>query len=158
MTRLVTFAMPTSDAYLRRLGRIALVHARHEHILKLTLKVVRNSTAKIQLSKLERTGPGQLRDLIQKEAASQVDQATVAKLSDLMKRCGQASKGRNEAMHTICAVEGDGEPMLYGSGGSRKLPGWPELRRIERNIVAMTKELDLARRQGFLAVALGRYI
>jgi hypothetical protein len=135
---------------------MALRHEHLSHILRMTIKTLANLRPQEALDATAYDGARQLRDRVRTLARQRLGEGeALLKLQAILERCKRATDKRNELMHSVWAQELDGEPMRRGNDQKMyPLPTVPELEELSRDIDDLTKALNTARLEGFLAEAL----
>ena len=154
---MLIFSVPKDKDYLAALGTVSVRHAQLEHILRMTIKTLAGVSLAEMLDATEYQGPGRLRERIGKLAQSKLKEGqALIKLQAIMRRCERASEKRNNLVHGVIAedFDRDGELLHVRSHGLEELPKVTALYSLAAELVQLTKELNAARLEGFLAEAL----
>jgi hypothetical protein len=155
--RKIAFGMPSDQTFLAALGTVAVRHAQLEHVLRLTIKTLAGVTVAEALDATEYQGPGRLRDRIGRLARDELGEGqALIKLEALLTRCERATRRRNALVHSVIGrnLDNDQEFVHFNSAGTKPLPSVAELEALAKELVQLTRELNLARIEGFLAEAL----
>ena len=159
MASFVYFHVPADRALLAALGEMALRHEHLSHVLRMTIKSLANLRPEEALDATAYDGSRQLRERVRKLARQRLGEGEpLLKLQALLERCNRATDKRNELMHGIWAQELDGEPVRRGNDHTlHPLPTVPELEALSHEIDDLTKTLNTARLEGFLAQAMAKH-
>ena len=153
---MVIFHVPDDQHLLAALGEISLRHEHLNHILKMTIKSLAGLTPAEAFDATAYEGSSALRERIRKLARQKLGEgAPLLKLQALMTRAGRLTEKRNDLTHGLWAEELDGDPGVMSAPGElRPLPSVDELKTLASEIEALTKELNVARLEGFLKIAM----
>lgn len=148
--------VPDDCDLLAAVGVVALRHAHLDHILRMTVKSLSGVTVREALDETSRAGSRQLRTRIKKLAKGKLSEgAAMLQLDALLERCRKATEERNRLIHDIWASELDGDPKIMNSDHTwGPIPSIGELEALSSQLVQLTLELNLARLEGFLHLAL----
>ena len=153
---MLMFHVPQDQQLLAALGEVTLRHEHLNHILKMTIKSIARLSPTEAVDATQYDGSRTLRERIRKLARQKLGEGEpLLKLQALLTRAGRLTEQRNELTHGLWAKELDGDPGVMGAPGElRPLPSVDELKSLAKEIEALTKELNLARLEGFLKIAL----
>ncbi len=156
MTRMMTFHVPQDRDLLAAIGEVALRHEHLNQILRMTIKTLARLDVDEAVDATAYDSSSQLRDRIKKLARQRLGEGEpLLKLQALLERCKRATEKRNDLVHSVWAKEMDGEPARKGSGHEwRPLPTPSELSDLAKHLAGLTSQLNEARLEGFLHVAL----
>lgn len=151
--RMMTFHVPPDRELLAAFGELSLRHEHLTHILRMTIKTVANLEVSEALDATAYEGAAALRARISRLARQRLGEGRpLLQLQALLERCSRASGKRNELVHSVWAKELDGEPKLRTNDhGWRDLPSVHQLNELSSEIDELTKTLNHARLDGFLA-------
>jgi len=154
---LMVLHVPEDPDWLRAFGRVAIVHAHLEHVLRMFIKTLANVTIEDALDATERETSSSLRDRAKKIARQRLGEgAPLIRVQALIARCKRATDQRNELIHNIIGSDWRGtKPAVFITG--RKwgpLPTVADLTTLEANIGQLITDINHARIGGWLAVAL----
>ncbi len=154
--KMMMFHVPQDQELLAALGEVTLRHEHLNHILKMTIKSLAGLSPAEAIDATMYDGSRQLRERIRKIARQKLGEGEpLLKLLALLTRAGRMTEKRNQLIHGIWAKELDGDPQVMGAPGVlRPLPSVDELKGLAEETEALTNELNLARLEGFLKVAL----
>jgi hypothetical protein len=152
---MIYMAMPEGTKLQAAVGRVSIRHGQMEFVLRMTIKsLCEVSPEEGRLATARLTGR-ELRERIEALAKKRFQDGTVlARLQALLERSRQASKERNELLHGVFAKELDGDELFMGDGDPGPLPKLAELNALATRMADLTKELNLARLDGFLSEAI----
>ena len=155
-SKMLMFHVPQDQQLLAALGEVTLRHEHLNHILKMTIKSIARLSPTEAVDATQYDGSRTLRERIRKLARQKLGEGEpLLKLQALLTRAGRLTEQRNELTHGLWAKELDGDPGVMGAPGElRPLPSVDELKSLAKEIEALTKELNLARLEGFLKIAL----
>lgn len=148
--------VPEDRELLAALGEVTLRHEHLNHILKMTIKSVASLSPTEALDATQYEGSRQLREWIRKLARQKLKVGEpLLKLNALLTRAERLTEQRNQLTHRLWAKELDGDPGVMGAPGElRPLPSLEQLKDLARDILILTEELNAARLEGFLKIAL----
>jgi hypothetical protein len=154
----VIFHVPGDQELLAAFGEVALRHEHLNHILRMTIKTLSQVSVQEALDATVYTGSRELRERIKKLARQRLGEGTaLLKVQAMMQQCERVTQKRNELIHSVCAMEVDGEAHLRRADQTtRLLPTIQELAELSTEIESLTKSLNLARLEGFLLEALAK--
>jgi len=153
---MLMFHVPQDQQLLAALGEVTLRHEHLNHILKMTIKSIARLSPTEAIDATQYDGSRTLRERIRKLARQKLGEGEpLLKLQALLTRARRLTEQRNELTHGLWAKELDGDPGVMGAPGElRPLPSVNELKSLANELEALTKELNLARLEGFLKIAL----
>lgn len=160
MTKMMSFHVPQDRDLLAEIGEVALRHEHLNHILRMTIKTLARLDVNEALDATAYDSSSQLRDRIKKLARQRLGEGEpLLKLQALLERCKRATEKRNDLVHSVWGKELDGEPARKGSGHEwRPLPTTTELHDLAEDLAGLTSQLNEARLEGFLHVALTKKV
>jgi hypothetical protein len=152
----VLFLTPSDQRLLALVERIALNHAHLEHILRMTIKTLKNITPSEARADTRRQNSGKLRPRIEKIARSHLGEGpALDELIVLLERCHKCSTRRNELLHDIWVQQLDGDAFIdTDERGRQPLPTPVELVALAEETQALINEFNGARLHGPLKKAL----
>ena len=152
----MTFHVPEDQQLLAALGEVTLRHEHLNHILKMTIKSIARLSITEALDATQYDSSSVLRERIRKLARQKLGEGeALLKQQALLARAKRLTEQRNELTHGIWAKELDGDPSVMGAPGKlRPLPSVDELKNLAKQIEVLTMELNIARLEGFLKIAL----
>jgi hypothetical protein len=155
-SKMLTFYLPADQRLLVALGKVALRHEHLNHILKMTIKSLAGLTVQEAIDATQYEGSKALRNRIRKLARKRLGEGeALLKLQALLTQAGRLTDRRNDLTHGLWAQELDGDPGVMGAPGElQPLPSAEELETLVEEIWALTQELNRARLEGFLKIAL----
>ena len=155
-TKMIMFHVPENRELLAAIGEVSLRHEHLNHILKMTIKSIANLTPAEAFDATKYDGSFALRQRIHKLARKRLGEGEpLLKFQALLTRAGRLTEQRNELIHGLWAEELDGDPGIMGAPGElRPIPSIEALENLSKEIEALTYELNTARLEGFLKVAL----
>src|SRR3989344_993993 len=155
-SKMLMFHVPQDQQLLAALGEVTLRHEHLNHILKMTIKSIARLTPAEAVDATQYDSSRTLRERIRKLARQKLGEGEpLLKLQALLARAGRLTEQRNVLTHGLWAKELDGDPGVMGAPGElRPLPLVDELKSLSKEIEALTEELNLARLEGFLKIAL----
>ncbi|MBU6479198.1 MAG: hypothetical protein KGS09_01480 [Nitrospirae bacterium] len=158
MEKMMMFHVPEDEALLAAFGELTLRHEHLNHILRMTIKTLANLDVNEALGATAYVGSSKLRDRIRKLAKQRLGEGqALLRLEAIVERCRQATEKRNDYVHSVVAKELDGEPRRRSTDHSwQPVPTTPELKSLSADIRMLTRELNDARLEGFLAQALSK--
>jgi hypothetical protein len=154
---MMVFHMPEDPAWQQAYGRVAIVHAQLDHILRMFIKSLAGVTVEEALAATEREGSAVLRDRIRKLAKSRLGEGqNLIKVQALVERCRQATERRNEWTHNIIGRDMDGTEEAMFKGGQKwgPLPAVSEMDALVEAMYQLIGEINYARLHGWLAQVL----
>jgi len=156
MAKMIMLYVPDDKELLAAFGEMALLHEHLNHILRMTIKTLAQLTPQEALDATVNEGSRQLRERIRKLARQRLGEGpALLKLQALIQRCQRVTDKRNELVHSVWAIDPDGEVQLRNSDHtSRPLPTKQELSNLSNEIRDLTASLNHARLKGFLSEAL----
>jgi len=151
------FGMP-SPSTVRALGRVAIRQSQLDQMLRMTFKILAELPARQALDETLRDGSKKLRKRIRKLAKDRLGEGVAfASLQKLLKRAENATDQRNDVIHGVCGREVDDtipQLLLNDDHSMRPFPTAEELDDLAAELVAITKELNEARLEGFISTAM----
>src|ERR1700730_15678142 len=85
---MMVFHVPEDPAWLQAFGRVTIVHAQLDHILRMTIKTLAGITIEVAMDATEREPSSLLRERIRKLAKARLGEgAALLQLQALMERC-----------------------------------------------------------------------
>lgn len=155
-SNMLIFHVPQDQELLAALGEVTLRHEQLNFILKMTIKSIARLSSNEAFDATQYEGARTLRDRIRKLARQKLGEGEpLLKLQVLLTRAGRLTKRRNELTHGIWAKELDGSSgVMEAFGVLQPLSSLNELENLAKEIEALTKELNHARLEGFLKIAL----
>ena len=156
MTKTIVFHVPEDPTFLQAAARVSLTHAHLDYSLRMCIKTLADVSIHEALDATEYEGSRSLRDRIRKLGKMRLGEGTaLVKLQAILKRCEEASRQRNDLIHNIIGVEEHGRVEMRSSDHSwRSLPSAAELDAIAQTLSGLAGELNHARLNGWLALAL----
>ena len=151
--------VPSNRDWLAAFGEVAILHEHLNYILRMTVKTLSDSRPHEAIELTEEDGYKGLRRRVRKLGRERLGEGTEAlrKLDALLQRCQSLTCKRNEFIHSVLA-EVEEEPQRLSKGVRHAPPTLDELAALARDIDALTAELNLARKVGFLAGALAKKV
>lgn len=158
MANMMMFHVPDDKELLAAYGELTLRHEHLTHILRMTIKTLAALEATEALDATAYDGAAKLRYRIKTIARQRLGEGeALLKLQALLVRCKRATDKRNGFIHSVWGKELDGEPFRRANDhGLQPLPTVDELKSLGQDILALTEQLNKARRFGFLAEALAK--
>ncbi len=139
-------------------GRVAIAGAKLEYVLRLTIKTI----AGLALSKARTDTKGKtfgpLRAKLEKTAKIFIsDEGVRAKLDEILSRAGDMVERRNRLIHDISYYTKQGKFLLKEDNNPARLyPTKTEINAIANDLLRIAKELNSARKTGFIFEALAK--
>jgi hypothetical protein len=154
-TRMMKFHIPEDQPeFLKAAARVSLSHGHLDYSLRMCIKTFAVVSIVEALGATKYTGARALRTRIRKFAKKRLgDGPTLVRLQGILARCEAATEQRNRLIHEIVAIDEDGVPLL-GYLSWDKLPSPADLNALAARLTDLANELNHARLQGWLAVAL----
>lgn len=154
--RMIMFHVPDEQELLAAFGEVTIRHEHLNHILRMTIKSIANLNPSEAMDATKFDGSYSLRKRINKLARKRLGEGEpLLKLQALLTRAGRLTQQRNDLTHGLWANELDGTPGIMDSPGELgPLPSINDLKTLAQDIEALTKELNVARLEGFLKDAL----
>ena len=147
--------IPDDPKILEALGTISLRHSFLDHILRMTVKSLTGISIQDAMDGTAFQGSSTLRKRILRIARDKLGEGSaLIELQAILERCRRATERRNDVIHSIWAQELDGDPKVRTENGWKPIPNVTELNALSEELVALTKQLNTARLEGFLAKAL----
>jgi len=138
------------------LGHVTMCHVRLDHILRLTIRTLSGATHQEAMAATAFDGSHNLCNRIEKLAKSRLGESlALIRLQGLVERCRRATELRNDVTHAV-SFHGRDEEILTRTDGreSKPLPTVKELEALAGALFHLAREINTARRKGFLAEAL----
>lgn len=156
MAKMMMFHVPEDQELLAAFGELTLRHEHLNHILRMTIKTLARLEVSEALDATAYDGSAQLRERIRKLARQRLGEGeALLKLQAIVEHCKRATDKRNELVHSVWAKELDGEPGRRGADHDwQPLPTTLQLKELSAGMLDLTKVLNQARLEGFLAEAL----
>jgi hypothetical protein len=149
---MMVFHMPEDPAWLQAFGRVAIVHAQLDHILRMLVKSLAWVTVEVAMDAAEREGSAILRERIRKLAKARLGEGRdLILVQALVERCRRATETRNEWTHNIIGRALDGTQGEWGP-----LPTAKEMDALTETMYELIGEINAARLGGWLAQALSK--
>lgn len=154
--KMIRFHVPDDQELLAAVGEVALRHEHLNHILKMTIKSLTDTTPSEALAATMYEGSRQLRDRTRRLAKKRLgDGKPLIKLQAMLANCKKLTDKRNKLVHGLWAQELDGDAQIRDAYGSvEPLPKAIELRELAKEIEALTNLINFERLQGSLRLAL----
>jgi hypothetical protein len=155
-SKMLMFYIPDDQELLAALGKVTLQNEHLNHILKMTIRSLANLTPQEAIEATQYEGARLLRERIRKLAKQRLGEGQpLLKLQALLTRAGHLTDKRNKLTHGIWAKDLDGDPgIMEVFGELQPLPLVVELDNLASEIQDLTVELNRARLEGFLSVAI----
>lgn len=155
---MIYLTAPGDEKLLASIGRIAIFHGHLDHILRMTVKSLAGVSIREALDATARQGSGELRKRVRQLARKRLGEgAVLVKIDAILERSRQATEKRNELLHGLWAQELDGGAVVRTEDHQFIAPPTvDELDALADELASIGKELNIARLDGFLKVALGR--
>jgi len=154
--KMMSYAVPVNQNYLAVVGSIAIKHTHLDHALRMMIRTLSGISVDEALNATEFDGAKELREQVRKLARKRlgVDVAYI-KLKDLLYRCGEATRKRNDLLHSIFGQELDGEmKMRMRDRGWIEIPSFDWLSELHDEIHNLAIEVNTERLHGFIHEAL----
>jgi hypothetical protein len=149
--------IPDDPAVVAAIGRIALRHGQLDYILRMTIKTLGGLSIQDALDATARLGSRDLRERIRKLARQRLGEgAPLLRLEAVLQRAAKATDRRNHLLHTLWAHELDGAPVIRDENDHsfKAISAPQELDAVANSLAEITAELNAARLDGFLSMAL----
>jgi hypothetical protein len=157
-TQWITFHVPEDPALLEALGCVTVRHGHLDHVLRMVIKTLTETSVSDALAATKRVSSASLRDRIKKLAKAKLgDGPALVQLQALLERAKQVTDRRNELIHSLYAkhVEGDEAELMQNEHNSWvPLPTVEVLRALDQEIKTLLQEVNLERLNGFINAAL----
>lgn len=155
---MILFHLPDDEGLLAAIGKVAVRHGQLDYMLRMTVKSLANLSIRQALDATERQGSRELRERIRKLAKQRLGEGqTLVLLDGLLARARRASARRNQLLHGLWAAHLDGEAVLRHDDETwHPLPTAAELDAVAVDLHDIATEINFARLDGFLKVALDR--
>lgn len=152
----VGHGLPSDNATLASIGKIALRHAQLDNQLRMLVGDLTAVSKEEALDATVRHGSGQLRERIKRLAKAQFGEGpALVRLQALLERAARVTEKRNDLMHAVWGTERDGGGMVRGDDHVfRPAPAAAELDSLEDAIAEILEDIVDARVKGFVAEAL----
>src|SRR5689334_16955868 len=126
------------------------------YAMRMTIKTLAHIEIKEALDATAHDGSSELRQRVRKLSKQRLGEGqALLKLQALIERCRRATEERNDVVHSVVARELDGDfRRRHTDHKWQKLPTIAALEALAAQILELTKELNEARLEGFLAEAL----
>lgn len=156
MAAMMMFHVPKDPTLLAAFGEVTLRHEHLSHILRMTIKTLAQLEVYEALDATAFDSASLLRERLRKHAKQRLGEGqALLKIQALVERCRRATERRNEYVHSVWAQELDGEAKRRdGSQRWLPIPTVQELQALSQELLALTQELNHARREGFIHEAL----
>ena len=156
MATMMMFHLPEDPGLLAAFGEVALRHEHLSHILRMTIKTFAGVEVNEALDATAFDGASLLRERVRKLAKQRLGEGqALVKVQALVERCRRATEKRNDYVHSVWAQELDGEAKRGDSSrGWRPIPTIEELHTLSQELLALTRELNHGRLEGFISEAL----
>ncbi|HWG75572.1 MAG TPA: hypothetical protein VN660_02130 [Steroidobacteraceae bacterium] len=147
---MMVFQVPDDPAWLQAFGRVSIVHAHLDHILRMLIKSLTGLTVEVALDATERETSAVLRDRIKRLARQRLGEgAPLLQVQALIERCRRATEQRNNLVHNIIASDWLGETLMRKAGSKwAPLPTQDALNALAEQIVQLTREINNSRLNG----------
>jgi hypothetical protein len=141
---------------LAAIGRVAVAHAQLDYVLKLTVKTIEARSHEDVMLDNELRGARKMRKRIAKQAEKRLGNSDAAKkLKALLDKAEKASERRNEFIHNVFGSDDQAKFWTHTeSGKAFDIPSVAKLNALTEKIQLIMKELNTARRKGWLLEAL----
>lgn len=126
-------------------------------MLRMTIKTLAELSVDDALDATQNNSSSALRERIRKLARQTIGEGpALLRLEAILERCHRATEKRNELIHSIVGRELDGEIAMLQKRDRTWAPVPPadDVKALAHEIISLAKELNEARRRGFLAEAL----
>jgi hypothetical protein len=155
---MITLQVPDDPQVQAAIGTIALRHGQLEHVLKMTVKSILKMEIRDALDATDHQGTAELRKRIRKLAKQKFgDGDVLVRLDALLYRSRLLTARRNTYIHSFWGYDDEGTPVISGDEHEmRPIPTVSQLEDLANELANITKELNYARLEGFLAEALKR--
>lgn len=149
---MITLSLPTDQALLAAIGKVAVRHGQLDYGLKLTIKSILGISIPEALAATDRKPSARLRELIVKEARRRFgDGPVLASLKAILQRSREATDRRNSLLHGLWATELNGRQVHRANGHTLgPIPPISDLDALADDLYSVGKELNEERRRGFL--------
>jgi hypothetical protein len=157
-TRIVSFHVPEDPDLQAAIGRVSILHARLDYVLRLTIKSISGMPLGEAMDATQMDSSRELRRRVGKWGRRRFGESeALITLQAHLQRCQRVSQRRNDLLHSLYAKPIDGEPMVFNRDRQPKpLPSLQEVAEIEYELQALCDEMNGARFDaGYLATALG---
>src|SRR5689334_9967563 len=126
------------------------------YAMRMTIKTLAHIEIKEALDATAHAGSSELRQRVRKLSKQRLGEGqALLKLQALIERCRRATEERNDVVHSVVARELDGDFRRKDTDHRwQTLPTITALEALASQILGLTKELNDARLEGFLADAL----
>lgn len=158
MTVLRYLTIPDDTALLAAIGRVAVAHAQLDYVLRLTIKVMEDRSHDDVMNDAKLRGSKALRKRIGKQADKRIsDVGALKKLKTLLEKAKGAADRRNEYLHNVFGSDDRAKYWTHTEyGKSYDLPSVAQLNDLTEKLQLIMKELNTARRKGWLVQALDK--
>jgi len=148
--------IPSDEKILAAVGKIAIRHGQLDHILKMTVKSILGISIEKALDATQRQASSELRKRVRTLAKQKLGEGnTLVRLDALLTRAKRATESRNEILHSLWAVELDGNTVIRDENHKfQEVPEIDELEKVANGLAKITADLNEARLDGFLKDAL----
>lgn len=148
--------IPDDQPLLAAIGRVAVAHAQLDYVLKLTVKTIEGRSHEDVMLDNELRGARKMRKRIAKQAEKRLGNSDAAKkLKALLDKAEKASERRNEFIHNVFGSDDQAKHWTHTeSGKAFDTPSVAQLNALTDKIQLIMKELNTARRKGWLLEAL----
>lgn len=155
MTGIVNLAM-VDDERARAIGALCVRHAQLDRMLRMTIKSITQADLGAVLQELVGDGSAKLRGKITKAAKKTLGGFALVALVDVLDRCEQVTKQRNQIIHGFIAIPDGGDALCLITEDDRALPvpTAQAVTALAQEVYGLAKELNFARRNGFLQEAM----
>lgn len=160
----ISLSIPSDHQLLAAVGEMALRHAHLDYTLRMTIKTLTGLRVESALAETFLNGSSKMRKKVDGLARQKLpDERDFASLQAILARCEDASELRNRLLHGVWAQNIDGGRIRifceWRHGGKWQTAWVPsptvkEVSKLSRTLFELTKELNEARRRGFLHAAL----
>jgi hypothetical protein len=150
--------VPDDQSLLAALGRMTVVHAQLDYVLKLTIMVVEGRTHDEVMRDKDLRGSRKMRKRILKHADKRLGGGEATKkLKALLEKAEKASDRRNAYLHNVFGSDDQGRHWTHTENGeSFDIPSVAQLNELTEKIQLIMKELNTARRKGWLIEAVDK--
>jgi hypothetical protein len=153
----MTYHVPTDEALLASVGRVAITHGHLERSLKMTVKTLKAQSIQEALDNLRFKPVRVVRQQIDALAQARLgDHEARQKLAALVERAKEVSEQRNGFLHRVWAINLDTNEAKIRTEDHEwiPIPGVEELNKLAAEAETLANELNWERLNGFLADAL----
>jgi hypothetical protein len=148
--------IPDDQPLLAAIGRAAVAHAQLDYVLKLTVKTIEGRSHEDVMVDNELRGARKIRKRIAKQAEKRLGNSDAAKkLKALLDKAEKASERQNEFVRNVFGSNDQAKFWTHTESSKPfDIPSVAQLNALTEKIQLIMKELNTARRKGWLLEAL----